>query len=197
MPTDTVITGAGSYKPTPQQVARIKSFLQTVPVKNIPDTVVVIPKETFHDTIKKAMSGAGDTDWAVSNVPGKRIYVNSAIFDQKHPNSHYQGQQFPEFVLAHELSHFNDKDNPAVQETQEIMATQAGKPNPFDLRGQDLLSKWTKQNGPTYSQLEQQVASNQGRLQPVSAPIAMQLTAPVPNEFRRAPYSLVKTLKAQ
>lgn len=193
---DTVVVGAGSYKPTPQQVARIKSFLQTVPVKNIPDTIVVLPKENFHNTIKKAMSGAGDTDWAVSNVPGKRIYINSAVFDEKHPNSHYQGQQFPEFVLAHELSHFNDKDNPATQETQEIMATKAGKPNPFDLRGQDLLSKWAKQNGPVYSELQQQVATAQGQTQPVSAPIATALRQPT-NEFSNIPYSAARAARLQ
>lgn len=159
---------------SPAQKARVKAFLDTVPAKVLPSAVIVLRPDEFK---KFAQSGAassrtarpedrGQSEWAFSDGITRRVYLNGAAFGEKHPNYNYQGTQFPEFLIGHEISHMNDSLDPREQERFEIQAVRSGQPNPYDVKSRDLLKKWQQQGGEAYSALKQQAPANAGTVQP-------------------------------
>lgn len=169
-----VVTPQGK-EPSPQQAARVRAFLDTVHAKTLPDRVVVVPQEKFQSTVK-ALGTGNDTNWAFTL--GKDVYLNDRVFDQKHPNRHYSGPDFPEFVLGHEISHINDSDPRWLQESQEQTSVAKRLPNPFDIRSEDLLKTWQKQGGPAYSALKQQAPAAAGSVRPTPVPLLGSLVPP-------------------
>lgn len=164
------------YGGSPQQQARIQAFLRTVNVKKLPSAVVIVPNSNFKN-VAKQMAG-NDTDWGFTLDGANRIYINDASFAQKHPNQHYDGPDFPEFILSHELSHMNTNTPRATQEANEVSDIEHNRPNRFDVLGDRLLNKWQKSGGDSYSSQMQRIASGQGRIQPVGAPVQTELTPP-------------------
>lgn len=153
---------------TPVQNARIQAFFDTVGVKKLPEAVVLVPAKNFKQ-VSETMSQK-DTNWAFT--AGNRVYLNDAAFDQKHPNSHYNGPEFPEFLLGHELAHLNDSTTPFwMQERLEDQSWHQGTGNPYDQKSEDYLNRWQKQGGPAYSALKQQAPATIGSARPTPVPL--------------------------
>lgn len=165
------------YGGSPQQQARIQAFLRTVNVKKLPSAVVIVPNSNFKN-VAKQMAG-NDTDWGFTLDGANRIYVNDAAFAQKHPNQHYDGPYFPEFILSHELTHMNSNIPRATQEANEVSDIEHNRPNRFDVFGDGLLNKWKKSGGAAYSGIMQNIASDQGQFQPTPVPIQTALNSPL------------------
>lgn len=176
MPNDINVLGSSGYQPTPAQIARVRSFLKTVPAKKTPDTVVIVPADKFAN-VAKTLVGHGDTNLAFSLPQTGRVYINSDAFSANPPkNEHYNGPNLPEFLMGHELAHFNNPMPLDQQEDQEIEQTKEGLPNEFDQKSQDYLKQWRKNKGDVYSNSQQQIASER-------------------NEFSATPYSLAHGLR--
>jgi len=164
------------YGGSPQQQARVQAFLKTVNAKKLPSAVVIVPSNNFKNVAKQMASN--DTDWGFTLDGANRIYVNDASFGQKHPNQHYDGPDFPEFILSHELAHMNTNTPRATQEANEVSDIEHNRPNRFDVIGDGLLQKWQKSGGDSYSRIMQNIAGDAGKIQPTPAPVVQSLTPP-------------------
>lgn len=153
---------------TPAQVARIRAFLNTAGVKKLPSSVVLVNGDKFAQAMK---DGNIDTRWAFTIPQQNRVYINADVFAQKHPNEHYNGPDFPEFILGHELSHLNDSTPFSAQAQEEHSDTLNGRANPYDLKSDDLLKTWQQNAGPAYSALKQQAPATIGTVRPSPVPL--------------------------
>ena len=184
-----ILAGTG-YALDPKDQQRISDFIDRVSVNNKPSAVVVIDPAKFSQVAKSMNTSGFDTN--VGFTVAGRTYLNGSIFSPSsystiaHTLHTLPSSDIPELVLSHELAHMNDtKHSPQWQENHDINYSQDGqKIYEGWVANNKAISEENKKNADTNYVLQQRANVDNG-IQPVSAPIATQLSD--------APYSLARS----
>lgn len=169
------VMGAAGFTPTPAQVTRVQTYLNWMPQNKVPSQIVVVPDDKM-GTSSNAMSRV-HTNIGYTLAGGNRSYINAKLFDsnddfvrnETNGEAKYPKGSALEWVLAHEIAHLNTPGNSVGQEKEDYR---------FNDAANQTIRQWQKDKGPTYSNLEQNVAGQQNQIQPASTPIATQLARP-------------------
>ena len=148
MPRNVSVIGTRDHTPTPEQVQRIKTFMQWLPLQKASGTVVVIPWQNFRDLAK---SYGANTTTALTNPDEDRTYINASAFDKGSPKS-------VEWILAHEAAHLNAPGIGRIQEKRD---------GQFDDVANDLIRQYNSSQGRAYQAAQSRIASDAGKIQPV------------------------------
>lgn len=158
MPRDTTVIGTRDYTPTPEQIQRVKTFMQWLPLQKASGTVVIVPWQNFRDLAK---SYGAQTTTALTNPDVDRTYINASVFDKGSPHT-------IEWVLAHEAAHLNSPNAGRFQEARD---------SEFDDAANKLIQQYNSPAGQAYQQEQSRIASDAGKIQPSQPPVQSNLVS--------------------
>ena len=145
------VIGTNNFKPTPEQIRRVQSFLKWSAYGKKPDTIVFVhPKDfpatahAFNASTRQALTHAG------------RTYINAALLT----NKDVTGKNNLEWALAHEMAHLNSPDVPAIQEKQDQI---------YDDEADDMIRQWNGKRGQGYRTVQSQIDKLPGQFQPAES----------------------------
>ena len=176
----TNVYGGYGYKPTPEQVNRVQTFLHWLPMNTKPSKVVLVPQDKFPQA-RKDFNVHNDTGIAFSSAGN--VYLNEGLF---HPSNDLQNtlsgvsQGIPtesavEWTLAHEAAHANDSTPEWEQEAHDFKYNNAAY---------QTMQQWNSPQGKAYQNLQNRNFTSRGQQQPISAPLS---TALQPNGSSQSP----------
>jgi len=124
------VIGGYGFKVPPEMSQRVSAFLTGYNTPKRFESVVVVPNEKWSQFLydMQTSPSAGRAQ-AVSNIGTKRAYLNADSFKELDPNSGV------EWLLAHELQHFNDPRNAMLQKKSD---------RDIDVAAKAALAKWLK-----------------------------------------------------
>lgn len=160
MPRNVSVIGTRNYTPTSEQVRRIKTFMQWLPLSKASGTIVITPWQNFRDLAK---SYGAQTTTALTNPDIDRTYINAAVFNKGNPRP-------IEWVLAHEAAHLNAPGIGRIQEKHDEQ---------FDDVANDLIKQYNSSQGRAYQAEQSRITSDGGRIQPSPTQVQSALNSPL------------------
>ena len=181
MPNDKFsVVGGYGYSPSPEQTARVQTFLRWLPAKAKPASVIILRPEDFGKAAKMFSQVPTNVGFSV----GDRSYINAALFDPKNTilqdelrgKARVGASDAPEWVLAHEALHLGSHQDPQLQEMHD---------NLYNDDANAIIGQWNSKPVRAYRALQSNAAKVVGQVQPTDVPPETQLTPPMSPQVQK------------